>query len=111
MRTLYEIISAAKDGEKPSYDELLYALVALEALFTFDHNFIVSLPSEPAHQKNLELWAEESFQCVKRAMEKSPKDWLEWNNDPANPEYQRRRKAALKLADRVLRAEGEEAGR
>ncbi len=105
MRTLGEIITAAKDGEKPSYDELLYALVALEALFTFDHSFVVELPYKPSHQKHPELWSEESFNRVKRAMEKPPKDWLGWNNDPANPEYQKRRKVALAIWDKATKGE------
>jgi len=112
MRTLCEIISAAKDGEKPSYDELLYALVALEALFTFDHSFIMGLPNNPAHQMHPELWAEEAFNRAKRAMGKSPKEWLGWSNDPTNPEYQRRRKMACALIDKLLGAEAKgEAGR
>ncbi len=61
MRTLFEIIHAAKSGERPTYEELLYALVALEALFTFDHNFVITLPDEPHHQKHSKLWAEESL--------------------------------------------------
>ena len=106
MRTLFEIITAAKDGQVPAQDELLYALLALDALLTFDHSFIIELPGKPEHQKHLELWAEESFGRVKRAMDKSPKDWLGWNNDPANPEYQRRRKIALGICERAMSPTG-----
>ena len=36
MRSLYEILEATKAGEKPDYDELRYALLAMAALSVFD---------------------------------------------------------------------------
>jgi hypothetical protein len=85
MRTLYDIIAEAKAGGKPAYDELLYALLAVDAL---------------AHMA--EFWAEESFQRNKGALNADPKAWLGWDNDPSNPEYRKRRKIAIRLAEAAL---------
>jgi len=88
MKTLYEIIAEAKDGGKPEYDELLYGLLALDALAHFDRDFIISLPEKPSRQRHLEMWAEETFKRYKSALEKPPREWLGPNYDPANPYYQ-----------------------
>ena len=46
MRTLYDIITEAKDGGKPAYDELLYALLAVDALAHFDAQFVLHLSDQ-----------------------------------------------------------------
>jgi len=68
VRTLYEILVAAKDGSRPEYDELLYGLLALDALACFDRDFILSLPERPQRQKHLDFWAEETFKRYKQAL-------------------------------------------
>ncbi len=103
MRTLYEIISLVKDNGKPEYDELLYGLLALDALASLDRDFIICLPEDLCRQRHLGLWAEESFRRYKRALEKSPREWLGPNFDPANPQVQDARRAALALIERVCR--------
>lgn len=109
MRTLFEIIELVKDGGKPDYEELLYSVIALDALWHFDHHAIHRM----AHEKenffnNPEYQSEESYRRLKAALDKDPKSYVGWGNDPKNPSYQEFRKWAINLADKVLEeAEGE----
>jgi hypothetical protein len=40
-----------------------------------------------------------------KALNKSPKEYLGWNNDPENPEYQKFHAMGSKLVDKALRGE------
>lgn len=110
MRTLDEIVSSARDGEKPSVDELRYAVCAMDALLTFDRMAFMRLAE--AEQKGQKpfltrsaVWQwEEHFRRVKLAFGKSPKDWLGTNNDPDNAEVQERRRAAIQIVEAAARA-------
>lgn len=109
MRTLGEIIEAVKNGEKPEYDELRYALCALDSLHTFDSTALRNLAEAELENKKQILvyrptWQyEESFNRNKRALSKTPKEWLGWNNDPDNPDYIKRRKAGIKIMENIIR--------
>lgn len=101
MRTLGEIIESAKKGNKPSWDECYWAMLALDALHNFDSRALRNLAYKEKNPPNFsKLQADESFRRCKAALAKSPKDWVGRNNDPANPEYQKRRNIALKLFDK-----------
>jgi hypothetical protein len=39
------------------------------------------------------------------ALNKSPKEYLGWNNDPENPDYQKFHAMGSKLVDKALRGE------
>jgi hypothetical protein len=41
VRTTIEIIEAVKDGERPEYDELRYALLVIDSLDTMLNNFVL----------------------------------------------------------------------
>jgi hypothetical protein len=118
MRTLGDIIEATRNGERPEYDELRYALLAYQALLTFDQMAFMKLAAAERDGKKpilttSSVWQwEEHFNRVKRALEKSPKEWVGWNNDPDNPEFQHRRKISLKVMERAMRsAEGKSESR
>jgi hypothetical protein len=103
MRTLREIVSAAKGNEPVEVEELLYAVCALSSLSTFDQMDLRRMASDEKDGKPcLRAWSrfKESFRRWKLALDKSPKEWLGPGNDPASPEYQRRRA----LANRILEA-------
>ena len=104
MRTLFEIIEAAKSNEVTTHDECLYALLAVEALSIFDSSSFQRLAEKDTKKHFLGAtyrW-KESWNRWKRAGEKSPKEWLGNNNDPTNPEYQQRRKVAKRLLDKII---------
>ncbi len=48
---------------------------------------------------NLEM--EEAFNRDKRAFAKSPEEWVGEENDPENPEYQKRRSTAFKVFEKA----------
>ena len=101
MRTLFEIIDGAKSGEMPTHEECYWAMLALDALHTFDSMALIRLAEGPREFMTPEWEHAESFRRIKLALSKSPKEWVGENNDPANPEYQRRRKIGLKIFEKV----------
>jgi len=106
MRTLLEIIEAVKDNEEVTLDELKYALLAIDALWHFDKNDLSRLRSKIIEGKPVlsivcKDARDRAFHRVKAALEKNPKEWLGWKNDPKNPEYQEFRKFAFALAKKA----------
>lgn len=107
MRTLLEIIDATRDGGRPEYDELRYAVCALDALTTFDEMALRKLVEAENEGKNPVLvWSakfqyEERFNRMKRALNADPKTWVGWDNDPDNPEFVKRRQSAIRLFENV----------
>jgi len=101
MRTLYEIIECVKDGGKPGYDELRYALVALDALATFDRHDILIYGQAEHAAVAFKLKSTESFRRWKDALNKDPKAWLGPNHDPDTAECQRMRKISFAIATKA----------
>lgn len=99
MRTLFEIIESAKDGSKPTHDECYWAMLALDALHNFDARDVMEMKSDSELRRDLR--ASESFNRNKRTLNIPPDKWIGWNNDPANPEYQRMRKMAFGILAKV----------
>jgi len=112
MRSLYEILEATKAGEKPDYDELRYALLAMAALSVFDSMALMRIATDYRDGKTsnyLTPWKryEESFNRRKVALDKSPKEFLGSANDPDSPEYQERRRSSLRIYNNIIaRIEG-----
>ena len=102
-KTLGDIIESCKNGERPEYDDLRFALLALSYIHSFDFQDMLKVhktsPDEPFGLKYL---AEESFNRSKRAMAVPPKDYLGDNWNPDNPEYQKQRKAMGKILDKII---------
>lgn len=107
-KTLREIIEAVRDGERPEYDDLRYAICAMSALSIFDRQAFMKLAEAERESKKPFMvtsaqWQwEEHFNRTKRAMAKAPKEYVGWNNDPDNPEFLERRKHATRLMDRII---------
>ena len=110
MRTLDEIIQSVRDGEKPDYDELRYAVCAMEHLRIFDRRAIMTLAKAERENKkpflvtSAEWQWKEHFNRHDRAGEKSPKEYIGWNNDPDNPEFLKRREASKNLVNAIIEA-------
>lgn len=92
MRTLGEIIESAKDGQMPTHEECYWAILS-------------DLANRPNKIFGPEWYWKESFNRRKRAYEKDPKTYVGPNNDPANPDYQKRREIALKICDKAMKGE------
>lgn len=100
---LGEIINAVRDGERPDYEDLRYAICAMEALSIFDRNAFMKLAE--AEQEGRKpfistsaVWQwQQRFRRGQVAMSKPPKEWVGWNNDPDNPDFLARRKTAQQI--------------
>lgn len=106
MRTLSEIIEDVKSGKKPEYEELRYALLVYSFMFFMDHS---ELRNELLREKETpkimrEIKARNSGDMFRNALNKSPKEFVGWNNDPENPEYLKRYKLSEKLLDKFMEA-------
>ena len=108
MKTLGEIIEAAKSGERPDYDDLRLAVCAMDALMTFDRQAIWKLAEgEEQGKKQFLVWSsvwqrDEQFQRVKRAMSTEPKTYLGANYNPDSPAAQERRRMSIALMDKAI---------
>lgn len=104
MRTLLEIIEDVKDNKRPDYEELRYALLVYNFLFNMDHRVLreILLSDKEIPKFIKELKAQNSFDMAKNALNKPPKEYLGWNSDPGNPDYQKFREMGNKLLDKVL---------
>lgn len=102
MRSLIEIVEAAKVGEPTTHEECLYALLAYSGLAHFDSHALRQLASERSPFRTPHGEAEESFRRWKTALAKSPREWLGPSNDPANEECRQRVRVARRVFDVVL---------
>lgn len=108
MKTLGEIIEAARSGQRPDYDDLRLAVCALDILMTFDRKAIWKLAEAEAQGKKpfllySSVWQrDENFERVKRAMAKPPKTYLGPTYDPDSPEVQERRRKSIAMMDKAL---------
>lgn len=102
--TLYEIIEAVKQNEPVDPEAVRYALLAMDSLHTFTKTDLRKLAMHPdkAHRR-VQRMAEADFNRVKRAIDKDPKEWLGWDNDPENPEYRQRQAAAVELVQKLIK--------
>lgn len=103
MRSLGDILDAAKSGERPTDDECYFAMLACEQLFIMTQRLHgeAIFGAKPQTPATLQRRAEENFQMAKRAMATDPKTWLGPNNDWTNPDNRKRRETALKLFAKV----------
>jgi hypothetical protein len=113
MKTLGEIVNAVRDGERPDYEDLRYAICSLEALVTFDRNAFIRLAEAEQEGKKpfistSAVWQwEEHCRRTQAAFGKPPKEYVGWSNDPDNPAFLERRKKAQRFMEKfIAKAEG-----
>lgn len=107
MRNLIDIVEEVKDNGRPDYEELRYAVLVYSFMLGMDHrNLIEELSKEKETPKFVrDMRLKNSHDMYRTALNKSPKEYLGWNNDPENPEYQRFHKIGNKLVDMALKGE------
>lgn len=98
MRTLFEILDAVATNAPATETELRYALQVMTNLVALDR---MDMRNENKRHASV-VWGE-SFRRHKRALAQEPTAYLGWDNDPENPEYQRRRQTSLRLAEMVMK--------
>lgn len=110
MRTLFEIIESVKNAQGAAIEELVFALLALDALYTFDRAKLRQLWKEVEKRSTdstlraiVSMSVDTSLKRVKKALNEDPKKWLGPDNIPGNPEYDKRRAAAIALFNAVVK--------
>jgi len=104
MRILADIVEDCKCNKRPDYEELRYALLVYSFMLNMDHRVLREcLTSEKEMAPIIKkMRAENSFNMYHTALNKSPKEYLGWNNDPENPEYQKFHEMGSKLVDKII---------
>ena len=108
MKTLSEIIDETKDGGRPEYDELRYALVAMCALHQFAFKSLMDLASRERDGKykptlfGLDWTAKERFNQFKAALNMPPKEYVGTSHDPDGEEAKKWRKISKGILNKVL---------
>jgi hypothetical protein len=101
MRTLFEILEDAKDGNMPSHEECFYAMLAVDGLRYFDAKALRDMVQNPSSPFNTPAFQEgESVKRKKAAFDKSPQEWLGDTGDPASSKYQAIRNFGKKALDK-----------
>jgi hypothetical protein len=105
-KTLSQILDAVKDGLKPEYEDLRFAVLALDALLYFESNTIRSiaegvrknkkpfLSSDPIYQE------ESGFQRRKKAFARPPKEWVGESHNPDSLQYQKFRTGSKNILNK-----------
>jgi len=104
MRDLNEIIEDCKLNKKPTVDELRYAVIALTSIANLMQSALMEIYRR-TDNSFAKIRIENAYNAYSNALNKSPKEWLGWNNDPENPEYQRFHAIGSKLVERALKGE------
>jgi len=104
MRILSEIVEATKTNQPVEFEELRYALLVYVSMMNMDHRKLrdTLLAEKPIPEFIRKMKADNSFNMYHNALNKSPKEYLGWNNDPENPEYQRFHEMGCKLIDKIV---------
>jgi len=105
MRTLNEIIEAVKSNKETTHEECSYALLVMEILWSFDSRSIRRMDENTFKSGMLDFIKKESFRRAKTALDKDPQQYLGWNYDPKNPQYQEEREMGIKMMEIILKKE------
>jgi hypothetical protein len=108
MRNLSEIIEDCKLNGRPDYEELRYSVLVMTGILNMVNSELIKLyiegemPKEVIRKIKLEKGVCTMYHT---ALNKSPKEYLGWNNDPENLEYQKFHTIGSKLVDKALKGE------
>lgn len=104
MRSLDLIIEDLKSGKDITYTECRYALLVYEGLLNLDHSRLLDIThsAKPVVAAELQRIGEQSHNRIQMALSRPPDDYLGWNNDPKNPDYQKTRAIGLKIVQAAI---------
>lgn len=107
MRNLHEIIEDCKLNKKPDYDELKYALLVMSGVLNLVNYELCKLYAEGKMPNEFirKLKLDGICSMYRKALNKPPKEYLGWGNDPENPEYQRFHAIGNTLVDLAIKGE------
>jgi len=106
--TLDEIIETVKSNKPVDTEDMIYAILMLDSLWFFEKRAIRDLADAKRGIRKAMLNGDplfqekESFRRTKISVDKNPKEWMGWNNDPKNPDYQNRKELGCKILEKVM---------
>lgn len=109
MKTLNEIIDETKDGGRPEYDDLRYALVAMCALHRFAFKSLMALAGREREGKynpaifGLDCASREHFNQFNAVLALPPKEFVGAIHDMDGEEAMKRRKISKGILAKVLK--------
>lgn len=104
MKTLDEIIEDLQTNGKPDYEELRYSVLVFLYLMNDLSIWYRQLLTGTMNPIMIELKKREES-LYSKALKKPPKEFLGWNNDPENPDYQEFHAWATKLMNKAINGE------
>ena len=104
MKNLFEFIEDCKLNEPVDGQDLRYAVIALTTLLNMASSKLMRFCTKDISSLD-ELRIVHLYKTYNTALTNSPKDWLGWSNDPANPEYQSFHKMATNIVDKAIKGE------
>jgi hypothetical protein len=107
MRNLSDIIEDCKTNGRPDYDELRYSLLVMTGVLNMVNGELVKPYVEGKMPNKLvrKLTLDSICTMYGKALNKSPKEYLGWNNDHENPDYQKFHAMGTKLVEKALKGE------
>lgn len=109
MRNLSDIIEDCKINGRPDYDELRYSLLVMTGVLNMVNSELAQIyvSGELPHPIKRQIALKGGGVCnmYHAALNKPPKEYLGWNHDPENPEYQRFHAMGNKLVEKALKGE------
>ena len=103
MRTLFEIIEAVKDGERPEYEELRYALLATDFLLIDLSQFVLM---DLYGKGKLEGWDKKKYEVKcdnrRKALNMDPKTYV-GSMDPDSPGRQELREMHKEILEKIIK--------
>lgn len=103
MKTLSEIIEATKDGQKPEYDELRYALLVMDFLFIDISQFVMM---DLYGKDKLQGWDKKKYEMKyehkRKALNSDPKKFI-GSFDPDLPGRQEERETHKRIFDNIMK--------
>jgi hypothetical protein len=104
MKNLSEIIENCKLDKSVDNEDLQYAVIALTKIANMGASTIRHLYKEEARLSD-KLRCENFHKAYNSALNKHPKEWIGWNDDPKNPEYQKFYAWGGKLIEKAIKGE------
>ncbi len=107
MRNLSDIIEDCKLNKRPDYNELRYSLLVMTGVLNMVNNELIKLYVEGKMPNELvrKLKLDGICTMYRKALNKPPKEYLGWNSDPENPEFQKFYAMVSKLVEKALKGE------
>ncbi len=102
MRNLSDIIEAVKDGEKPDYDELRYALLVVDSIGIMTQSMILGLYGKSGLSQFDKFKIDNNYKTRRKAYESDPKKYI-GSFDPDLPGYQEDRARSKRVYDGIMR--------